>query len=168
MKYIIVINGSPRVGKDTFIGLFSNYAKTKNISSIDKIVESAKILGYNGNKNETNRKFLSELKELSTKFYDSAYNYISNQIKEFKNSSYEVLFIHIREPKEIERIVKDFGAITMIVENNRVDKITSNSSDSNIYEYKKYDYILHNDGTLEDLSKKARGFANYLREIYVS
>ena len=67
MKEIVVINGSGGVGKDTFVQFCNEYTPIMNISSVDKVKEAAKVLaGWNGEKDEKSRKFLSDLKELNT------------------------------------------------------------------------------------------------------
>ena len=49
-KYIFVINGSGGVGKDTFVNMVAKYAQTINFSSVDKVKEVAKLLGWKGGK----------------------------------------------------------------------------------------------------------------------
>jgi len=44
MKKIIIINGTGGSGKDTFVNYCSEYIKTVNISSVDKVKEAANIL----------------------------------------------------------------------------------------------------------------------------
>lgn len=166
MKCIIIINGEPYSGKDTFIKFFSKYVKTKNISSVDKVKEAAIMLGWNKEKDECGREFLSKLKKLSIQYFDHPYKYISDEIKKFKDSDNEVLFIHIREKEEIEKIVENFNAITVIVKGSRSQCLKSNPSDANVNNYKKYDYILYNEKDLTDLENKAKGFAKYLKENY--
>ena len=52
-KKIVVINGSGGVGKDTFVEFCSEFAKVKNISSVDKVKEAAKVLvNWNGEADE--------------------------------------------------------------------------------------------------------------------
>ena len=49
----------------------------------------------------------------------------------------------------------------MLITNPRVKLITSNDSDGKVNEYE-YDYYIENDGTLEDLKKKAVQFIEEL------
>jgi CO dehydrogenase nickel-insertion accessory protein CooC1 len=165
-KKIVLINGSGGVGKDTFIGFCSNYVRVLNVSTIDKVKQAAKILGWDGRKTEKDRLFLSNLKNLSGEYSDHSYNYIKNIIDEFTNeyvrSLYagkwpSILFIHVREPKEIERLVKDFGCTTLLIKNKNVSQISSNMADSNVENYK-YDYIINNDGYLIEFEIKAQNF----------
>lgn len=157
-KKIIIINGSGGVGKDTFVDFCRIYANITNISSVDKIKEAAKILGWNGRKTEADRKFLSDLKILSTKYNDFSYTYIAENINKFeKDKSSNVMFIHVREPEEIDKIKKEFDCITLLIQNIRVSQITSNMADANINNYE-YDYVVDNDLDLSALKDKAIKF----------
>ena len=50
-KRIVIINGSGGVGKDTFVELCGKFVEVKNISSVDKVKEAARILvNWNGEK----------------------------------------------------------------------------------------------------------------------
>ena len=88
IKQVFIINGSGGVGKDTFVEFvemiptfefigenenstvwFKNF-EIKNYSSVSKVKEIAKIIGWNGEKTERDRKFLSDLKLLTTKYKD--------------------------------------------------------------------------------------------------
>ena len=47
-KEIVIINGSGGVGKDAFVEFCNEFTCVKNISSVDKVKEAAKILvGWN-------------------------------------------------------------------------------------------------------------------------
>lgn len=145
-------------GKDTFVNYCSEYIKTVNISSVDKVKEAANILvGWNGEKDEKSRKLLVDLKRLSIEYNDSPTKYIVEKAKEFEKSDNEIMFIHIREIAEIEKIKQIINAKTLLVKNPKVKLILSNESDANVNNYE-YDYVLLNNGTLVDLQKKARDF----------
>lgn len=163
MKNIVVINGTGGCGKDTFIKLISKYKKVYNFSSIDKVKEIARIIGWDGTKDEKSRKFLSDLKNLTKEYNDMPYNCTKEAIEEFKNSDCEIMFIHIREPEEIKRIVDTFGAKTLFIKRENLNEITSNSSDGRISKYK-YDYSILNT-TLEEYEKKACEFINWLEKV---
>lgn len=160
---VIVINGMPRSGKDTFVSFASKYATTTNFSSVDFVKDVARFAGWNGEKDPKSRLFLSELKELLTEYDDIPYKKIAEEIHWFKNQpEQELLFIHIREPGEIARIVRDFGAITILVKRANNQQIVSNDSDKYTESYN-YDFVLNNDSDLDALDAKARGFVNYLK-----
>ena len=163
---IIVINGLPGSGKDTFVSLVSKYAATTNFSSVDFVKDVAKFAGWDGIKTPNSRLFLSKLKELLTEYDDIPYKKTAEEIRWFKNQpEQELLFIHIREPREIERIVRDFCAITVLVKRANNQQVVSNDSDKYTESYN-YDFVLNNDSTLDALGSKAKGFVNYLRKDY--
>ena len=66
MKHIIIINGCGGVGKDTFVNMCAKYTSVVNYSSVKEIKEIAKYIGWDGSKEERDRKFLSDLKLLTT------------------------------------------------------------------------------------------------------
>ena len=161
-KYIIIINGYGGSGKDTFVELVSKYNRVCNFSSVDKVKEIAKIIGWNGKKDEKDRKFLSDLKKLTTDYNDMSFESIKSKVIEFNNSDDEIMFIHIREPEEIERAVKEFNAKTLLIKRIGLNKITSNYSDASVENYN-YDYIIENT-TLEKLEESAKEFYNLINK----
>ncbi len=167
-KQIFIINGSGGVGKDTFVELVSVELNDKlkrfhtvvNFSSVDRVKEIAKEIGWDGRKTEKDRKFLSDLKSLTRDYCDMPFQSMKNKIKEFLESEEgQVLFLHIRESEEIKRVVDEFGAKTILIVRDSVTQITSNTSDKNVFDYH-YDFIVDNNGTIEELQEKAKQFAN--------
>ena len=59
------------------------------------------------------------------------------------------MVLFIREPEDIARTKVRCDAITVLIKNDRVPKLTSNYGDAHVEEYE-YDYQLMNNGTLED------------------
>ena len=157
-KQIVIINGTGGSGKDTFVDFCSKYCEIFNFSTISKIKEIAKAMGWSGEKTEKDRKFLSDLKLLATQYNDMPYNETKKAIDNFKKSNALIMFIHVREPKEIAKIVSEFKAITLLIKRNNYELITSNSSDANVENYN-YDYVIVND-TLESLKKYAKEFVD--------
>lgn len=159
-KHIFIINGSGGVGKDTFVSLvtvqMSNETScvpaTINYSSVDKIKEMAKMVGWNGGKSEKDRKFLSDLKFLCSEYNDIPFRSLEETVDVFNKSDSLILFLHIREPKEIERAVDTFGAKTILIKRDAVRPITSNAADGNVLNYD-YDIVIENNGTLADLEQ---------------
>ena len=170
-KRIFIINGSGGVGKDTFVELVNkalqdyfnfhnDYAKLAySFSSIDVIKEAAKVIGWNGDKSEKSRKFLSDLKILSTKYNDYPHQSILHEIKRFyKDTVQFMLFIHTREPEDIERFKKEVPECkTILITNKNIAEIKSNMADANVFNYN-YDIVINNDDTLEELKQKAVDF----------
>ena len=156
-KHIFLINGSGGMGKDSFVELCSSYAKVFNVSSVDKVKEAAMILGWSGGKTEKDRLFLSNIKLLSTKYNNNPYNYILDMIVKFQKSEDNIMFIHTRECKEIDKIKSTIPCKTILVKNSNVKRIYSNMADAKVDNYE-YDFIIDNSGTLEDLGRTAKGF----------
>ena len=159
-QHIVIINGTGGCGKDTFVELVSKYNRVLNVSSVDKVKEIATLAGWTGGKEEVDRKFLSVLKRLTTEYNDMSFRDIEEKVSKFRNSDLEVMFIHIREPEEIERAKNAFGAETLLIRRVGLSSITSNYSDANVENYT-YDYIIEN-STLEILEKKAMNFVSNL------
>lgn len=165
-KQIFIINGSGGVGKDTFINFVSielnnimkKFHTVVNFSSVDKVKEIAKEIGWNGEKSEKDRKFLSDLKILTSDYCDMPFVSMKNKVDEFmKDEDSALLFLHIREPKEISRAAKEFGAKTILVKSDSVKQITTNMADKNVFDYN-YDLLIDNSGTKEDLKEIAKNF----------
>ncbi|MGN0297790.1 MAG: hypothetical protein ACI4C1_01160, partial [Lachnospiraceae bacterium] len=106
------------------------------------------------------RKFLSDLKLLTTEYSDLPFKAMKSQVQEFILSSvYSVMLIDIREPREIERAKVAFSAKTILIENKRVKPINSNVADANVFNYT-YDYIVQNNGTLDEFKENVKTFAD--------
>ena len=169
-KQVFIINGSGGVGKDTFVELVSTelnnslkkFHTVVNFSSVDKVKEIAREIGWEGGKSEKDRKFLSDLKLLSGEYCDMPFESMRNKVIEFhKNMDSLLLFLHIREPEEILRASKEFNAKTDLITRNSVKHITSNMADENVFNYD-YDFVIKNDGAISDFREKAREFLEYV------
>ena len=163
MKKVYVTSGVGRSGKDSFAEFVGKYIPTHKYSIVDLPKEAAKVLGWDGGKTEKDRKFLSDIVDLSTEYNDCPFQDVLSVVADFKNNLIEdeVLFIDMRDPKDIARAVETFGAETILIRNPNVGKIESNHADANVENYT-YDYIIENDGTLEQLDEMAKFF---VREI---
>lgn len=163
-KHIVIINGSGGVGKDAFCLACSRYAETSVRSSIEPIKEIARQIGWDGGKSEKDRKFLADMKFLVSKYNDYPMTWMRGAVNAFMGfvDGDEILFLHIRESEEIERAAKEFDAVTVLVTNHRIPKITTNKSDASVDDYW-YDAVIHNDGTVADLDGMAERFVAWLR-----
>lgn len=162
MKKIFITNGSAENGKDSFVEYIDKYISIYKYSSIDLVKDMFEVAGVSKeNKTEKKRRLWSDGKDLLTAYDDIPFKDVASIVADFKNNKIEaeVLFIDIRESGEITRAVETFGAKTVLVRNPHVKTITSNHADANVEEYDKYDYIIENDGTLEQLEKAAKIFA---------
>jgi lysyl-tRNA synthetase class I len=160
-KQVFIINGSGGVGKDTFINLVKEILNLSviNFSSVDKVKEIATIIGWTGDKTEKDRKFLSDLKLLCTDYNDMPFSSMNEDVEEFAKSDAAMLFLHIREPKEIEKAKVKFNAKTILIKRDTVKQIVSNMADGGVFNYE-YDVVIDNNSGLENLCKKAVQFVN--------
>ena len=160
-KQVFIINGSGGTGKDTFVSFVSESIPTMNFSSVDKVKEIAKIIGWTGGKTERDRKFLSDLKLLCTDYNDMPFKSMSDKVEEFLKSNDFLLFLHIREPNEIEKAKTAFNAKTVLIKRDSVEQITSNMADGNVFNYD-YDIVINNNDGINELKIKA---LNFVRDI---
>lgn len=159
MKKVFILNGVGTVGKGKFVEFVSKYIPTFKYSIADLSKEAATVLGWNGGKAEKDRKFLSDIVDLATEYNDAPFQDVVSIVTDFKNNKIEtnVLFIDMRDPKDIARAVDTFGAETILIRNPNVMKIESNHADRDVENYE-YDYIVENDGALEQLERVAKLF----------
>lgn len=171
---IIVINGQGGAGKDTFIDFCRKDGNmdifVQNYSTVDFVKMIAHECGWKGEKSQKARKFLSDLKDAMTEYNNLPYYSVIDQIEHmlFDYRSYDidthdlVIFIHSREPKDINRWVKELGAKTLLIHRSS-EGIFDNHADRDVYTID-YDYTIVNNGTLEELKEKAIDFINSVRE----
>lgn len=96
-KHIFIINGSGGVGKDTFCNLVDEVSNGQvySYSSVNLVKKVAEMCGWNGAKEEHDRKFLSDLKDLLTKYNDAPFKNTCEVIDKFLvGNSFSILFIH--------------------------------------------------------------------------
>lgn len=155
---IFVINGKPGCGKDTFANMCVDLlpGKVLNISTVDYVKAVATTLGWSGVKTPENRKFLSDLKKVLTEWEDIPYKKVCDQI--FMHPKAQVVFIHCREPEEIQKFVDRIGAYTLLIQRPTViSEHQINDSDNNVDNYN-YDFTINNNGSIDDLKEQAREF----------
>lgn len=190
MYHIVVINGSGGKGKDTFAKnclklVFSHEINPHtendilaslrimcNIDSVYLVKNLATMAGWDGNKTEKNRKFLSDLKDLLSNWNDVPYketikniNTAIKNINDFNNGD-GLIFVHSREPKEIQRYVNYFGSNichTLLIKNPNIPTVVSNHADKDVENYR-YDVVVYNNKDRESLEDKAKLFYHHLFE----
>lgn len=172
---IIIINGHGGAGKDQFINYFKEFAGASyvlNISTVDYIKRVALDLGWNYDKDDLSRRYLSELKDMATYWGDIPYWDVTHKTTTFYQDleGYGVehrgfVFIHCREPNEIKRLCNAFDnrfkTLALLIR-RPTDKIYGNHADDEVENYK-YDYIINNDSNLDDLKHKAEEFYNIIK-----
>ena len=168
-RFIFIINGSGGTGKDKFIECCSKLISIRNISSVDHIKDALEMIcptykkGLEKQQNEDGdrwRQNLYDLKMLSTNMDDGPFKVITRKIYDFfGDSDHSVLFVHIREPEEIKKIVKCYNCKTILVKNHNVRSLDSIDVERKVSDFD-YDIIIYNNGTLDNLMESAKNFVS--------
>lgn len=163
---IFIVNGQGGCGKTTFEEAVASYARNypnNKIVGITSIIapikDVAKTFGYREDrKDEKDRKFLFELKKLLGEYNDYPYSQMKLWILYYVYIGAEALFIDAREKEDIERLVNDYDAQTILIVRGP-QKEYGNEADDKVFKDKvNYDYIINNDGSLSWLRDKAYKF----------
>ena len=169
---VLIINGAPRSGKDTFINTLTweNPGKVIRCSSIDWIKQQALNLGWDGIKDAKGRQFLSDLKNACTNYADIPFKKITERIlsscNRYSQEAGTVYFCTcVREPEETSKIVKwcDENKIPchpILVrrkkaEQKALDEEFTSSGDTRFLDYS-YTRVLWNDGSLDEFILKSK------------
>ena len=170
---VVVINGSGGVGKDTFVEKCQQIRPHKiyNISMIDAIKREAKSFGWHNEKSDEARRFLSDLKDAWERYNDGPYELIKYRIElierteltKYQTTENIIVFVHAREPDDIERLVKDYNAFTLLIRRPSVERTHGNHADDCVEDWG-YDMIYDNEGSLDDMEEEARMILNYIDE----
>lgn len=182
MVKVVVINGRPGCGKTTFEQMCQDICKNRFLhfreghivqvgitSTIDFVKKIALACGWNGIKTPENRRFLSDLKDLLTRWGDVPYKNILEKVEfletqtKYNNLDW-ILFVDCREPAEIQKLKEHLNATTVLirreeVENNEV----SNHADSDVFYYD-YDLTIYNNSDIIHLEDEARKFIEYMKK----
>lgn len=162
---VFIINGRAGIGKNTFVDFCGDFLDkrsiwTYDISSVDKVKEAGILLGWDGEKNEVGRQFLSDLKDVSTKLYDGPFKYMETFINNLEDE--EVIFLHIREPKEISKVVEKYPHVkTIIIKSDRELETFKNHADNNVDNYP-YDFTVYNHSDLDNFKNNAENFVRHI------
>lgn len=169
---VIFVNGPPRAGKDTFVELASKHLAKANVwpdsfSSIDPVRDLlTNSAGIDlSAKTPADRKLLADIGAA----LEEHSNWRTEKVVEFcKNSAWKgaghgydtAVFIHIREPQNIQRVIRrlreigGFRVTTAFVDGPRAVDV-DNVADRAI-RLMSYDWTLDNDSTIEAFDTVAR------------
>ena len=184
---VVIINGKPQSGKDTFCKYAQGYcdddesANTLIISSVDPLKEMLTQLGWDGTKTDKIRDMLMDMKQLWVQNQDGPTMFLFNNILEFHKACTgedNIVFVHIREPEEIKKLVNaltgfesmgiDVISLLVIREsgedtpNQPAD--TRRSDDEALINSYEYDVTINNDEDLIKLQELAAEFVDKLLE----
>jgi KaiC/GvpD/RAD55 family RecA-like ATPase len=179
MVKVVIVNGKPGAGKTTFeyeckyieaakmLGGYGNTA-VDFYSTVDFVKEIARECGWDGTKTPHNRKFLSDLKDLLTRWDDVPCKKVMEKVNTLCSLGFAkddwILFVDCREPAEIQKLKEMFNGTTVLVRRLGDEMTeTSNHADANVFDYE-YDYVVKNYGDLEILHQEADAFLEFLKE----
>lgn len=169
---IIIINGGPGVGKDTFATLCQTAASKVNcdvyqVSTVDHVRQLVKIFGLDSTKTPEMRKMMSDAKDFLDSFGDTSTSYVCDQIDKIdERDASAIVFIHCREPKKIvdlQTVCKmryNVHARTLLIKRNiertELNRI-SNHADANVEDFQ-YDSVIDNYGDMQVFQQQADYF----------
>ena len=174
---VVVINGKGGCGKDTFVSMcykLLNQNQTKcclcyNLSTVDLVKEAAAVCGWAGEKDPASRKFLSQLKDILTEWKDLPFQDVVERTLRIQHKTEisgcvddAIVFIHCREPHEIQRLVDELGARSLLIRRAAAESVEQcNHADNGVLDYE-YDFTIDNNGTLDQLKEKAKAFLSVI------
>ena len=184
---VVIINGKPQSGKDTFCKYAQGYcdddesANTLIISSVDPLKEMLTQLGWDGTKTDKIRDMLMDMKQLWVQNQDGPTMFLFNNILEFHKTCTgedNIVFVHIREPEEIKKLVNaltgfesmGIDVISLLVIRKGEEDTpnqpaeTRRSDDEALINSYKYDVTINNDEDLIKLQELAAEFVDKLLE----
>lgn len=170
---VFIINGMGTSGKDEFAKAVNNEMEKqgeffRKHSSVDWPKKVCEFAGWNGAKEEKDRKFISDV-NLALEAWDNSplQTTLDKITHEWLEYEFAYFFVDIREPYRIEKFKNmckqlNYQVFTVFIRRPGIPQITSNIADASTLKSYDYDYYLDNDGTLEDWQEKSAKFA---REI---
>ena len=164
MISVYIVNGPGGSGKSSFETMVMSHSKGRGyVTSMVEIVKFyAQQMGWDGGKEDKDRKFLSDLKDCLTDWADIPYQYVVSRVEEFNQiESCSYCFIDAREGKDIDRLKEELGLKGYKVQTVLVDRGImreyGNHADDGAMDYS-YDITIGNQGSLKDLDSAAAAF----------
>jgi len=173
---VLIINGAPQSGKDTFIDFINEEpnhgANVYAYSSIDCIKEAAKKIGWDERKDTRGRKFLSDLKDALTAYNDTPFWEVVRHGMLANENNYEFFCVCAREPAEIQKLVEYYEKAcidchAVLIKNDKAEedamKNQTNHADRNYMNFV-YHFIINNNSTLDVFQRNVRNFLYLLNQ----
>ena len=168
-KKIFIISGKARHGKNTVADLIKEYYENQNLKVINDsyayyIKDYAKrISNWDGNENTKPRELLQQLgTNLIRQNIDRLF-FINRMIEDLKVFSYFYDIITIsdgRFEEELDLIKNKFDNVILIkvdrpnFDNGLTQEQKNHPTETSLDNYNKFDYIIENDSTIENLKEK--------------
>lgn len=168
---IVIINGFPGAGKDTFVACCGMVVKegVYNLHTSQPVKDALFSLGWKNEKTPEIRDLLAYLRKESDSFFDTSFQYITSKVRQFglAENFKPIIFIHCREPINIKRYVDSYKRVTTLLisrqrgESETFEPLSTNDSDRDVNLYQ-YDKVIQNDGSVQELYAKAKEYVEEL------
>jgi len=146
-QVVFVINGKAGTGKDTLINFAMQYFTVRNISSVLMVKDLCMQAGWDGVYDVRGRQLLVDIKEALVKYDDLPLKFLLAEHAKFRAVEQDVMFVHIREAKEIAKFKKAVPeAKTLLIKRGEDDGCLDTSEAQIDY---KYDFVIDNNVVLE-------------------
>lgn len=172
---IIILCGKARAGKDTTCEYMKQYYEKKDLKVINLQFSASikeytkKITGWDGKDETKPREFLQVLGTSIIRERIDEEFFIKRMIQDIQVYSYFydiVIISDARVVKEIELIKSHFESVISVnivrpnYESELSGKEKKHITEVGLDEYKGFDFVLNNDGSLEDLNDRACDLAS--------
>ena len=161
---IVILNGNPKSGKNTFAELCEGFSTIEHISYVDFTRNMLDNMGINYHgKTPADRQLLENINDALEKHSDIPFLDICRYTENLSTLFTGILFVDIRKPENIKRYVERFPqTVTVFVDNGK--PATNVTFSDSVVKNMKYDYTISNTGTIAELKDKAKMFVEYLTE----
>lgn len=161
---VLLLNGVAGSGKDSVLDILGVCERTNiiRVSSIDSVKKIATTCGWPGTKTDKDRKFLSCLKNLLTKFNEypqrETIEEVAKQLLKITPTHRTFVGICAREHRDLDYFkeyysTRGFPVTTILVTRKDVEEnIPDNSADQGVFGYP-YDLTLSNNSTLSSFRR---------------
>ena len=168
---VIVVNGVSRSGKDSFIAAVREKVPVvvtqSTILTVKDALEYFDMIDLR-KKGPKERAFLVAVKQAWIEYNDGPYKEVIQVVDElerihkFNDIDRVLLFVQVREPKEIYKLythfIENFFSVLVYRSEAKLQP-----GDEGVLNFD-YDFDVHNNGSLEDLGKEADRFIQFLNE----
>lgn len=182
MLHVIVVNGYPRAGKDTFVQFCEQQAekaglKTQAFSSIDPVRNMLLNAGVSiWNKRPEDRKLLAAVGDALEEHSEWRSRAAAREIVNFKHKLFQattekpgLFFLHVREPATLARIKRHVEThrvtanwVVVMIESKRAEA-PATTADRLVRDMAaQASYTVKNDGTIVEVRDKAISFLQWL------
>lgn len=157
---MFIVNGRGGCGKTSFEKMIVEIAaahgeKVAILSTIDYVKDIAKTIGWDGTKTLENRRMLSDLKDLLTRWNDSPHQSVRKKVEELNDVA--AVFIDSREPEDIQRFIEEYQAMAVLVQRGKEVVTYGNHADDSVDDFD-YDICVDNSRGLTELFEEANIF----------